>query len=88
MPPHNVSELAALVQVLARRIGATDIASAAAALTDSPPPSRSERWTQEMRAKAREKELLRRKLSREKHIPDAIESLKGFSFNADNDLTP
>jgi hypothetical protein len=41
-----------------------------------------------MRAKAREKELLRRKLSREKHIPDAIESLKGFSFNADNDLTP
>ena len=88
MPPHNVSELAALVQVLARRIGATDIASAAAALTNPPLPSRSERWTQEMRAKAREKELLRRKNLCEKHIPDAIEPLKGFSFDADNDLTP
>lgn len=88
MPPHNVSELAALVQVLARRIGATDIASAVAPLIDLPPPSRSERWTQEMRAKAREKELLRCKNLREKHLPEAIESLKGFSFDDDNDLTP
>ena len=88
MSRHNVSELAALVQVLARRVGATDIASAVAPLIDPPPPSRSERWTQEMRAKAREKELLRCKNLREKHVPDAIESLKGFSFDDDNDLTP
>ena len=87
MPPHNVSELAALVQVLARRIGATDIATAVAPLIDPPPPSRSERWTQEMRAKAREKKLLYHKQSREKRACDAIESLKGFSFDADNDLT-
>lgn len=59
MPPHDVHELAALLQSLARRIGANDIADAVNHLVSPPPNTPSGRWTPAMRERARQRELAR-----------------------------
>lgn len=73
MPHHDVHELAALLQSLARRIGANDIADAVNHLVSPPPNTPSGRWTPAMRERARQRELAcRAKLREQNDLPTSV----------------